>query len=218
MHRRPGGGQRIDLPADDVVGRELRGELFGKAAGQQQEAVAAALEQAERVIGQVRLLREYLDAELAVPAPKLVALAPALRGVVEQVSSVAALNQVRFKIVGTSSARIALPESRLRLALQYLLGTVMEGVSTCTVALHFEEPSSESLLRARVERNAGSPPHDRTNGRSQRQPDSPSEVSRKVKLAIATRILESAGASLTVGGSSVSDVILRIPRHSSRPV
>ena len=49
VHRRPGGGQLVDLPADDVVGRQLRGELLGEAAGQQHRVRAVGQRVDERV-------------------------------------------------------------------------------------------------------------------------------------------------------------------------
>jgi len=188
-----------------------------KAAGQQQEAVAAALEQAERVIGQVRLLREYLDAELAVPAARPVAFAPVLRWVVDQLSSVAAVNQVLLKLTATSSATIAMPEARLRLALQYLLGTLIEvQPPKSTITFRFEESGAESVLCARAE-GASAPRAPVRSGRHENA-DPAIQTSRKVRLAIAARALESAGASLTVGGAAPCNFVIRIPRLSPRPV
>jgi hypothetical protein len=66
-------------------------------AGQQQDAVSAALEQTDRVIGVVRLMREYLDTESAsLPQPP-VPLGLVLRSVVDQLSAVAADRQVRLR-------------------------------------------------------------------------------------------------------------------------
>jgi len=188
-----------------------------KAAGQQQEAVAAALEQAERVIGQVRLLREYLDAELTVPAARPVAFAPVLRGVVEQLSTVAALNHAELKVIGTSTATLAVSEARLRLALQYLLVSLLEvDQAKRTIAFQFEEREAESLLSARVQ-SASAARHDSQSGGHENE-DPAILTSRKVRLAIAARVLESGGASLTLGGRTASDFVLRIPRVASRPV
>ncbi len=188
-----------------------------KAAGQQQEAVASALEQAERVIGQVRLLREYLDAELVVPTATPTALAPVLRTVVEQMSSIAAVKQAELKIVGTSSATIAVSEGRLRMALQYLLSALIEEHDAKrTITLRFEERVGESLLMARLKR-AGSARNDGASALPERE-DAGTSISRKVKLAIAARVLESGGASLMFGGESASDFLLHIPLPSARPV
>src|SRR5208283_18578 len=51
-------------------------------AEQQQESVAAALQQTEKVIGMIQLMREYLDAEQPRPESRLASLAPALRSVI----------------------------------------------------------------------------------------------------------------------------------------
>lgn len=186
-----------------------------KAAGQQQEAVSAALEQAERVISQVRLLREYLDAELIIPAGQVVAFTPVLRAVVEQLSSVAAVKQVTLLVVGASSATIAVAEPRLRLALQYLLGTMIDGLpANCEIMLRLEEGAAESLLRGEVE--SRSSVMDSPFGILE-QHDEARISSRKVRLAIASRVLESSGASLTLGGAPAA-FLLRIPRLSPRPV
>ncbi|MBI1741296.1 MAG: HAMP domain-containing histidine kinase [Candidatus Koribacter versatilis] len=181
-------------------------------AGQQQEAVSVALEQAERVIGLVKLMREYLDAELALPPPQSVALAPVLRAVVEQLSSVAAVRQVRLQLVGTCAATIPVAETRLRLALQYLIGVLIETQQpNREITLRLKENSSESVLWAQVAGDASTDPQ------SRRGPVS--GTLRKVKLAIASRMLESAGASLVFDDRDRSGFVLRIPRSpdASRP-
>jgi signal transduction histidine kinase len=186
-----------------------------KAAGQQQEAVAAALEQAERVIGQVRLLREYLDAELAGPTAPPIAFAPVLRDVVEQMSSIASVQKIELKIVGTSSATLGASVGRLRQALQYLMEALIDGQRDGdTITLRLRENAAESLLSAHIK---GQPPS--PEGRSSRdQEDAAMPTSRKVKLAIALRVLESAGASLTISQESPCDFLLHIPLPSARPV
>lgn len=181
-------------------------------AGQQQEGVSVALEQAERAIGLVRLMREYLDAELALPAPQSVALAPVLRAVVEQLSSVAAVRQVRLQLVGTCAASIPVVETRLRLALQYLIGVLIETQQpNREIILRLKENSSESVLCAQVAGDASTDP--------QSKRDPVSGTLRKVKLAIASRMLESAGASLVFDDRDRSGFVLRIPRSpdASRP-
>src|SRR5882724_2093047 len=58
--------------------------------GRQQDAVSAALEQTDRVIGVVRLMREYLDTESTTSPRTPVPLGPVLRSVIEQLSPAAA--------------------------------------------------------------------------------------------------------------------------------
>ena len=48
---------------------------------QQQASVSAALQQTEKVIGMIQLMREYLDAEQPEPQAFSSALAPAMRSV-----------------------------------------------------------------------------------------------------------------------------------------
>ena len=96
---------------------------------QQQASVSAALQQTEKVIGMIQLMREYLDAEQPEPQAFSSALAPALRSVIEELSSIAAVRGVRLRLVGTCVATLPVPESRLRLALQYLIATLIEAQS-----------------------------------------------------------------------------------------
>ena len=65
-------------------------------AGQQQDAVSAALEQTDRVIAVVRLMREYLDTESAAIGYPPVPVGPVLRVVVDHLSPVAAARQAKF--------------------------------------------------------------------------------------------------------------------------
>jgi signal transduction histidine kinase len=181
----------LELTVDEVAGR-------------QQEAVSVALEQAERVIGMVQLMRDYLDAELSAP-PYPVALAPVLRAVVEQLSSVAAARNVWLHLTGTSAASISVLEARLRLALQYLITALIEPqAAKREIALRLEENPSESVLRAVVSGDASTflqPRHD------------PASVTlRRVKLAIASRVLESAGASLAFDDGDQPAFVLRLPK------
>lgn len=188
---------------------------IGKASGQQQEAVSAALEQAERVINQVRLLREYLDAELLVPSARPIRFAGVVMAVVEELSFVAAANQIELKLEGTSEALVAIAEPRLRLALQYLFSLLMEGLPPkAKVILHFEEGRSESLLRSEV---IAFGPQLRTGFSSQHSQERDLSTCRKVKLAIASRVLESGGASLELD-SDASRLIVRIPHLSTDTV
>ena len=180
-------------------------------AGQQQDAVFAALEQTDRVIGVVRLMREYLDTESATFPPTPVPLGPVLRGVVEQLSSVAAERQVGLRLMGGCSSTIALPEPRLRLALQYLVGVLIEEQPRhADITLRLEQYPSESELRAYV-----------------RCEDSIATAARQdlviatlhdVQLAIARRLLETAGASLVFGHEDHSGFRLRIPRPPRPPL
>ena len=172
-------------------------------AGHKGDAVSIALEQAERVIGMVKLMREYLDAELGTPPPHPVALAPALRAVVEQLSSVAAARQIRVELTGTSAASVSVAEPQLQMALRYLINALIEmQPANREIVLRFEENPSESLVHGQVirSRTALQPRHD------------PVGVTlRRVKLAIAGRVLESSGASLVFDDGEQSAFVLHIP-------
>lgn len=182
-----------------------------EAAEQQQAAVGIALQQTERVIGMIRLMREYMDAEQPVLETGRIALCPVLRSVIENLASIAELRGVDLRLDGACSATVALAESRLRLALQYLTLALIEGASAGDrVVLNLEEGSTESALRACVcgsLRNAGAIP-----ASPQRKSDSISDTLRTVKLAIARRALETAGTLLTFEDGDRPGFVLRIPR------
>src|SRR5208337_4382067 len=122
-------------------------------AEQQQENVAAALQQTERVIGMIQLMREYLDAEQPGPEAFSSALAPVMRSVIEDLSSIAAVRGVRLRLVGTCTATVPVPESRLRLALQYLIASMIEAQPVGgKVTLLLGEGPAGAVLRGGSER------------------------------------------------------------------
>lgn len=171
---------------------------------QRQAAVSVALQQTEKVIGMIQLMREFLDAEQPGSETHPVALAPAVRAVADELSSIAALRGIKLPLVGTCTASVAVPEPRLRLALQYLLSALIETArADSEITLVLEEGSSESALRVECERGARSP-HPKC--------DSVSRTLGKVRLEIASRVLETAGAFLTFERGGRPGFILRIPR------
>ena len=178
---------------------------------QQQASVSAALQQTEKVIGMIQLMREYLDAEQTAAQAFSSALAPAMRSVIEELSSIAAVRGVRLRLVGTCMATLPVPESRLRLALQYLIATMIEAQSAGgKVVLLLGEGPAGAVLRVEGER-----------GFQQQKPSttSPQTTLRRARIAIASRVLESAGASLVFGGGDVDPTgfVLRIPRRVASP-
>ena len=186
-------------------------------AEQQQANVSVALQQTEKVIGMIQLMREYLDAEQPAPDAFSSALAPATRSVVEELSSIAAVRGVRLRLVGTCLATVPAPESRLRLALQYLITTLIEAQPVGgKVMLLLGEGPAGAVLRAEGERGF--------RDQEQRATISSRSVStlRRVRLAIASRVLETAGASLVLGDGDQAAVersgfVLRIPRRFAAP-
>jgi len=176
-----------------------------QAAEQQQANVSVALQQTEKVIGMIELMREYLEAEQPAPEAFSSALAPVTRSVTEELSSIAAVRDVRLRLVGTCTATVPVPESRLRLALQYLIAALIEAQPLGgKVMLLLGEGPAGAVLRAEGERGF----------RGQKQSATSLQTTlRGVRIAIATRVLESAGASLVFGGGAVDPTgfVLRIP-------
>ncbi|PYX29472.1 MAG: hypothetical protein DMG80_14425 [Acidobacteria bacterium] len=174
-------------------------------AGQQHDVVSSALEQTDRAIGVVRLMQEYLETESVASSPLPVPLGPVLRTVADQLSPKASERQVRMRLTGGCSSTIALPEPRLRLALQYLIGVLIElQPRHSDITLRLEQGSTESELRAQAERDS---PNEAMRGR-----DPALSSLQSVQLAIARRLLESAGASLAFDHGNCSGFLLHIPR------
>jgi signal transduction histidine kinase len=202
---------------------QLRPDLsIEQVAEQQQANVSVALQQTERVIGMIQLMREYLDAEQPAPEAFSSALAPATRSVIEELSSIAALRGVRLRLVGTCTAILPVPKSRLRLALQYLITTLIEAQPVGgKVMLLLGEGPAGAVLRAEGEHGFRRP-----GFRDQEQGAANSSTSvptlRRVRLAIASRVLESAGASLVLADGDHAAVgptafVLRIPHRFDAP-
>ncbi len=177
-------------------------------AEQRQERVAGALQQTENVIGMIQLMREYLDAEQPGPGVRSTPLAPAMRNVIEELSSIAAVRSVRLLLVGTSTAKLCAAESQLRLALQYLVAPMVEAQPVGgRVMLSLGEDTAGTLLRGEGEREFCNP-------------SGTTSTLRRMRLAIARRVLEAAGASLVFGSGDVDPTgfVLRIPRSVVAPV
>jgi signal transduction histidine kinase len=180
-------------------------------AERQQATVSVALQQTEKVIGMIQIMREYLDAEQPGSEAHPVALAPAVRRVVEGLSSIAALRCIKLSLTGTSTASVPVPEPRLRLALQYLLSALIEAARrNSEITLVLEEGSSESVLRVECE-NGTRPGDDGARGPHSKR-DSVSVTLGRVRLAIASRVLETAGAFLAMADGDHPGFVLRIPR------
>jgi hypothetical protein len=176
---------------------------------QQQESVVMALQQTEKVIGMIQLMREYVDAEQPRPEIYSTALAPALRSVIDELSSIAVVRGVQLRLAGTCTATLPAPESRLRLALQYLIATMIEAQSVgAKVTLLLGESPAGAALRVEGERRF-------------REPVTSASAStlRRVRLAVASRVLEAAGASLVFGDGDAGPAgfVLRIPRPVEAP-
>jgi signal transduction histidine kinase len=184
-------------------------------AEQQQESVAAALQQTEKVIGMIQLMREYLDAEQPGLSACSTALAPVMRSVVEELASIAAVRGIQLRLVGTCTATLAVPEGRLRLALQYLIAAMIEAQPEGgKVMLLLGESPAGTVLRMEGERSVRELPT-RPNPAGATSASASVLTLRRVRLAIASRVLETAGASLLFGEGDVNstEFVLRIPRR-----
>jgi signal transduction histidine kinase len=65
-----------------------------------QQSVSAALQQTERVIGMIQLMREFLDIQEQTGG-KQVALMPVVNSVCDDLSSIAAIRNIHLRVVGT---------------------------------------------------------------------------------------------------------------------
>ncbi len=184
----------LELPPEEV-------------AEQQQESVAVALQQTEKVIGMIQLMREYLDAEQPRPEIYSTALAPVMRGVIDELSSIAAVRGVQLRLVGTCMATVPVTEPRLRLALQYLIATMIDAQPVgAKVTLLLGEGPAGAVLRVEGERRFREPV---------RAISASAATVRRVRLAIARRVFEATEASLVFGDSDAGPAgfVLRIPRR-----
>ncbi|MFY9647277.1 MAG: hypothetical protein WAK29_19005 [Terriglobales bacterium] len=179
-------------------------------AEQQQETVVVALQQTEQVIGMIQLMRQYLEAEKPSPCTLPVELMPVIQGVMEELSSIAFLRDIELNLQGTCKATLSVSEAHIRLALQYLLTTVIDAQpagSRLSVVLA-DSPSGAIL---RVKYDAGL----LTQRVMLRTKSTTPSTLLRVKVAIASRILENAGAflSLTEDDCIPSGFVLRVPRQ-----
>ena len=203
----------------------------GNVAEQQQESVAVALQQTEKVIGMVQLIREYLDAEQPPAKAFSSALAPALEKVTDALSSIAATQGIRLLLVGTCAATLPVAEAQLRLALQYLVAAMMETQPAGgELLLSLAEGPGGTVLRLEGKRNSlehdpgkseesvMSVPASRFQPTQNLNPAASTETLQRVRLAIAGRVLEGAGASLVFAdGVEPAGFTLRIPRQVESP-
>ncbi|MGA3088576.1 MAG: hypothetical protein ABSD75_08190 [Terriglobales bacterium] len=206
---------------------ELSLELSSVQATEQQlENVALALQQTEKVIDVIQLMREYLDAEQPPKRAFSSLLAPVLKRMIEELSSIAATRAVELKLVGSCTASLPLPEVRLRLALQYLLTAVMDAQPAgASVTFRLTEEPAATVLRGEGDggwqarqRPQNGPGFDLGRDRSRA---ASARTLGRVRLAIAGRVLEAAGASLLLSedesdpAAGPTGFVLRVPRPSS---
>ena len=197
---------RLGLGGNDADAGGMSPQPGAHIAAPQQETVLLALQQTERAIGMVQLMREYLDAEHMDADGTPVFLAPVVSSISEELSSAAVVRDIKLRLVGACSATLPIPESRLRLALQYLIAALIEAQPNGgRVTLLLAEGPAGTVLRAEGDDDAPRP-----NSVDQYHGALP--ALRTARLAIASRVLENAGASL-VFTRRVNEFVLRIPRE-----
>jgi len=177
-----------------------------EAAEQQQQTITTALEQTENVIAMIQLMREYLDAEHGETEGLATALMPVLTSVCDDLATWAALREVRIRMMGSCSAELSIKVSWMRRALEYLLSAMIERQPAGSeITFRMSENPLEVLVRIEGERGLG------IQSNSNHTRDSVGSTMRRVRLAIAGRVLESAGATLAFDDGAPG-FVLRIPR------
>lgn len=175
-----------------------------------QQSVSAALQQTEKVIGMIELMRELLDTEDQTGG-KQVALMPVVNSVCEDLCSIAAIRNIQLRVAGTFGARVRIPEPRLRIALQYLLiGMIEQQPEGSEIVVLLGEGSKGALLRAQT-----ASVYEETERRNPLKRDSVRSTMRRVQLAIACRVLES-GRAMVNFDENTSGFVLRIPRQPTK--
>ena len=176
--------------------------------------VALALEQTDRAIEAVRLMREYLEAEegsfVAEPFP----LGLAIENVLEQISVIAEARGLRLFAWGTSTAAVPASAAWLQRALFYIVAALLDGAapgSAITVVL--EDGAAQSLISGHnlplspgTDWSASGRPLNLT-------PDA--NTLRQVRTEIARRVLELSGASLHLFFDDEPGFLIRLPRLQS---
>jgi hypothetical protein len=174
--------------------------------------VSVALQQTDRVIETVRLMREYLDAEQAGSSTAPAPLAPALDEALCQLSVLAEAGGVSLFGLGTSTAVVALRKTWLFRALTYLVGSLIEnaGVGRAVVIV-LRDCGSQIVLSGNCIPILLASSH---GARS----EVPINELMQVKLAIARRALESIGATVEIAAGNAPSFVIRFARatHSQR--
>ena len=168
--------------------------------------VSAALEQTDRVIEIIRLMREYLDSEQQGAAAQCVPVATAVQAVLEKLSVVASARDTTLLASLRSQVAIAVPEFWLHRALHYLIGSLVEDAPLQGTIVVLLEDRAPGCLLSMHSLPGGVP----ANRRPKRVAGS--DTLRQVRLAIARRALEAAGASVEPYGIESPGFLISIPR------
>lgn len=172
----------------------------------QTDDVALALEQTDRVIEAVRLMREYLEAEEGCFLAELFPIGLAIENVLERLSVVAEARGLLLFAFGTSRAAIPVKDAWLQRALLHLFALLLESEpSSRAIVVLLEDGATESVisghsLPAKASFNTVEPGARRSNTLQQ------------VKIAIAQRVLAASGGSVEFFSDGNPGFAIRIPQ------
>lgn len=173
------------------------------------EDVFLALEQTDRVIEAVRLMREYLEAEQGSSSTRPIPLSSAIEEVLVPLSALAEARGLRLFVYGASKAVVSVRDAWLQRALLYLVGALVESEPPGrAIILLLEDAASQSVLSGH-----GLPISPSLDRASQCAPVS--NTLSQAKIAIALRALESLGASVNLYSDGKLGFAIRIPRCRS---
>lgn len=205
------------LPNRDMLGRLLHSlsqpltalhcslELSADQGPEPSAVVSAALEQTDRVIEIIRLMREYLDSEQQRAVSHFFPVAAAMQEVLEQVSAVAGAREIMLLASLRSNVAIAVSEFWLHRALHYLIASLVEvAPHQGAIIVLLEERSPRCLLSAHILPGAASENRIPTLSAN-------NETLQQARLAIARRVMESGGATLQSYVGENSGFLVSIP-------
>jgi len=176
----------------------------------QQQNVAAALEQTENVIEMIQLMREYLDADERGGEGPAIAVQPILRSVIDHLSPLAGEKQLRLQMSGSCAAALPIREPWMRRALEYLISAMIaRQASGEEITVLLDDNPSGTRVWIHGKPRVG--PMNYSVGNSIKR----DSMIQRVRLAIATRVLEGAGGTLDFVDDG-SGFLLHIPRPGTR--
>ncbi len=171
----------------------------------QADDVVFALEQTDRVIETVRLMREYLEAEegcfVAEPFP----LGLAIENVLEELSLLAEARGLRLFAFGTSRAAIPVRHAWVQRALLYLFVLLLDSEpSGRAIVVLLEDGATECVISAHSLPAMASSDFPEPAVRR-------SNTLQQVKIAIAQRVLAASGGSVKFYSDAKPGFVIRVP-------
>ena len=178
---------------------------LGADAASQTDHVVLALEQTDRVIEAVRLMREYLDAEegcfLAEPFP----LGLAIENVLEELSVLAEARGLQLFALGTSRGALPVRHAWVQRALLYIVALLLENEPAGrAIVVVIEDGASQSVI-------SGHSLPAKASFESAVPSSSHSKTLQQVRIAIAQRVFVSSGGSVQFYSDGKPGFVIRIP-------